>query len=158
MPNVVAYVKHLVECNCLLPQFKHSNPPKWHHFIVFSEIDDKGEIVPSFAQCNNCGVIHKVLEVCVSSMLKRDSLPSLVTSKELMATLPEKLQKDLERYKPDLPTLQEISWIFEHQAWGRGILLTKEEMDGIVVGKTLLILGETLWKIQPFQDEGSNDE
>lgn len=154
----VAYIKHLVECNCLLPQFKHSDPPKWHHFVAFSEIDEKGDVIPSFAQCNNCGIIHKVVEVCVSSTLKRDNLPSLVTREELLDALPEKLQKDLDKYKPDLPTLQEIAWIRDHQAWGRSVVLTKDEVDGILVGKALLLLGETLWKIQTFQDGGDDDE
>lgn len=153
----VAYIKHLVECNCLLPQFKHSDPPKWHHFVVFSEIDDKGDVIPSFAQCNNCGIIHKVVEACVSSTLKRDNLPSLVTREELLDALPEKLQKDLEKYKPDLPTLQEITWIREHQAWGRSVILTKDEVDGIVLGKYLLLLGDTLWKINSFQDGGEDE-
>lgn len=154
----VAYIKHLVECNCLLPQFKHSDPPKWHHFVVFSEIDDKGDIIPSFVQCNNCGVIHKVVEACVSSTLKRDNLPSLTTMEELLDALPEKLRKELDKYKSDLPTIQEITWIREHQAWGRSVILAKDEVDGILVGKALLLLGETLWKIQSFQDGGDDNE
>jgi hypothetical protein len=109
-------------------------------------------------QCNNCGIIHKVVEACVSSTLKRDNLPSLVTREELLDALPEKLQKDLDKYKTDLPTLQEITWIREHQAWGRSVILAKDEVDGILVGKALLLLGETLWRVQNFQDGGDDNE
>jgi len=31
-------------------------------------------------------------------------------------------------------------------------------VDGILVGKALLLLGETLWKIQSFQDGGDDNE
>lgn len=153
----VAYQKHLVECKCILPQYKHHEPPVWHHFVVFSEFNEKGDVIPSFAQCNNCGIIHKVIEIGVSSILKRDDLPSLLTPDEILGNFPEKLQKDIERYGCELPTLQEIAWIFEHQAWGRHVILTKDEVDGIISGKVLLILGTALWKISAFQDGDENE-
>lgn len=153
----VEYIKHLIECNCLLPQFKHSDPPMWHHFVVFSEIDDTGAIIPSFAQCNNCGMVHKVTEVGVSSTLKRDTFMALPTIDELRNALPERLQKELSGYEVEIPTLQEILFIFQHQMWGKTVILQKEQVEEYLVGKVLQIIGVSLWRIQTFQEEIGNE-
>ncbi len=153
----VEYIKHLIECNCLLPQFKHSDPPMWHQFVVFSEIDETGAIIPSFAQCNNCGMVHKVTEVGISSTLKRDTFMALPTIEELRNTLAEKLQKELSGYELDLPTVQEIVFIFQHQLWGRTVILQKEQVEEYLVGKMLQIIGISLWRIQTFQEEIGNE-
>jgi hypothetical protein len=147
------YTKHLIECKCILPQFKRIEPPKWHCFVVFSEIDEAGAIIPSFAQCNNCGIIHKVTEVGTSSILERDDLPSLSNLEDIKAGLPEKLVEILEKYQCELPTYQEVAFILEHKQWGRMVILTKEVVEHTIIGKYLLIIGETLWKISTFQEE-----
>lgn len=85
-------------------------------------------------------------------------MPSLLTPEEIKGSFPEKLQKDIERYGCELPTLQEIAWILEHQAWGKYVILTKDETDGIVSGKVLQILGTALWRISAFQDGDENEE
>lgn len=149
----VEYIKHLVECNCLLPQFKHSDPPMWHHFVVFSEIDETGAVIPSFAQCNNCGMVHKVTEVGVSSTMKRDTFPAIPSIAEVRGSFPERLQKELSGYELDLPTCQEIAFIFQHQLWGRIVILQKEQVEEYLVGKILQIIGNSIWRIQPFQEE-----
>jgi hypothetical protein len=152
------YVKHLVECKCILPQFKQVEPVRWHCFVVFSEIDELGMIIPSFAQCNNCGTIHKVTEVGISSVLSKDNLASLPKIDEIKTSLQEKLVKVLESYDCELPTYQEVQFIIEHQLWGRTVILSKEVLDGMLLGKYLLIIGETLWKVNSFQEELKNDE
>lgn len=151
------YIKHLVECKCVLPQFKRVEPPKWHCFVVFSEIDETGAIIPSFAQCNNCGIIHKVTEVGTSSILERDDLASLANLDDIKSGLPDKLVEILEKYQCELPTYQEVAFILEHKHWGKMVILTKEVVDRTVLGKYLLIIGETLWKINSFQEEMSEE-
>ena len=77
----VDFVKHLVQCKCILSIFKKMENPPIHKFVVFSEIDESGNIEPSFAQCTNCDLIHKVKEVGVSEILKkRGSYPMVSTS------------------------------------------------------------------------------
>lgn len=155
MPSV-SFEKHLVECQCVLPQFKHSEPPRWHKFIVLSEIDEKGDVIPRFSQCNNCGIIHKVTEIGISSILKRESMPSLPTIEDLQMNLPEKLAAILNKFQCELPTYQEALFILEHQLWGKAVLLTKEHTDGLLVGKYVQIIGETLWRVTDFQEEYDN--
>jgi hypothetical protein len=152
------FIKHLIECKCVLPQFKQVEPPRWHYFVVFSEINETGAVIPSFVQCNNCGIVHKVTEVGVSSILGRDDLPSLPNLEDIKSGLPEKIVSILEKYDCELPTYQEVAFILEHQLWGRMVILTKEIVDGTLLGKYLLVLGETLWKINSFQEELAKDE
>jgi len=147
------YSKHLIECKCVLPQFKNHNPPKWHCFIVFSEIDESGAVIPSYAQCNNCGIVHKVIEISTSTILGKDSISSLPQIDELKSSIPDKLAKILESYNCELPVFQEVIFILEHQLWGRPVILTKELLDNMMVGKYLVIIGESLWKINNFQEE-----
>lgn len=151
------YIKHLVECKCVLQQFKHLPEPLWHSFVVFSEIDDLGNIVPSFAQCNNCLVIHRVTEVGTSTILNKESLVSLPTIEELSSEIPEKLVSTISKYDCPLTTYQELSFIFKHKLWGKIVILVKEVITengtSITSGKYVQILGDTLWKISSFEDK-----
>lgn len=154
----VTYTKHLIECNCVLTQFKNIEPPRWHHFVVFSEIDEKGDIIPSFVQCNNCGLVHKVVEVGTSIPLKKDDLPSITTLEDVKSGLPERLVMILVKHECELPAYQEVMFILEHKLWGHSVTLSKEVLDGYLVGKYLLILGDTLWNLKSFQEEVGKDE
>ena len=56
-------VRHLIECHCTLPQYRNANPPVYHKFVVFSVLDEDA-IQKKLVQCNNCGIIHKVVDLC----------------------------------------------------------------------------------------------
>jgi hypothetical protein len=151
-------IKHQIECNCILPQFMNSNPVVFHRFNVFSIIDENGNVVPSYAQCNNCDAIHKVIEIGVSKQLPKESsnlLPNLI---EIKQSIPENVRAIAESYKVDLPTWQEIQFIYENEKWGRKVILFKEEDDGKIIGKMLLILGKSIFKIENFIIEESEEE
>lgn len=147
------YIKHLIECNCILKQYEEYNPPIYHKFIVFSVINDDGSIKPSLVQCNNCGGIHRVTEVNKSEKLKRESSPSIPTIEEIQTCLPEKLVQILAKYNLDLPTWQEIKFIFENEKWDRPVILQKEEEKGERFGKYLLLASKNLWSINSFSTE-----
>jgi hypothetical protein len=144
------YIKHMVECNCSLPQFSKVKPPVFHKFIVFSVISENGNLEPSFAECNHCGAIHKVIEVGKTEQLKRETMFGLEKIEEIKTTLPEPVAKLLEAYKVDLPTWQEVKFIYTHEKWGKPVILSKEEQDGVVLGKYLLIVGKDLYKVDSF--------
>lgn len=153
MEQEIDYVKHIIECKCMLPQFKNSNPPVFHKFIAFSTLNDKGEIVPHFAQCNNCGVVHRVTEVGTSKIIKKENLPSLITIDDLKLSLPPKLVGILELYDCPLATWQEAGFIIQNKMWGRGFTLTKEMDGSTLVGKFIVILGDNLFDIKAFERE-----
>ena len=148
---VPEYVKHLVECRCVLPQYKEQGHN--HKFIVFSELDEQGNVKPSYAQCNNCNIIHKVTEVGVSITLKREELKSLPRKEEIKNTIPDWLSGLLENYGCELHVWQEAAFIFVNELWGRYIILSKEQEDNLILGKICQILGTSLYKIENFEEE-----
>jgi len=149
------YVKHIIMCKCILPQFEHMQNPPTHRFIVFSELDANAEVVPSFAQCSNCGIVHKVIEVGKSQILKKETSTILPTIKEIKLSLPKELVELLEQYNLELYSWQEVQWIFDNESWGRTVVLTKEEIDGICNGKYIQFFGRNNWRINKFTREES---
>lgn len=150
---MLEYVKHLVQCNCILKQFELANPPIFHQFVAFSVIGEDGNIKPSYAKCNNCAGIHRITEVGYSQKLARETAPTLPDIEEIKTALPEKLVGLLVRYTLDLPTWQEIKFVYENEMWGRPIILHREEENGEKYGKYLTLAGKTLWTIDSFSTE-----
>lgn len=148
-------VKHLVKCVCTLPQLSKLPDPPDHEFKVFSVYDDDNDgFEPSFVQCDNCGVVHKVTDVCTSTVLRgRDEMSSVVTIEDVKLAVPPNLAMILEQHRVDLPTWQQAAWVMEEKKWGTTIVLTSEYIDGTRQGKILTILGETIFKIGSFTNE-----
>ena len=157
MTNDLDYIKHQIECNCILPQFLNRNPIVFHRFNVFSVIEPDGSIRPSYARCNNCDAIHKVIEVNTSRQLSREESRLLPNLEEIKLSIPENIRKIVESYKVEIITWQELEFIFQNQKWGRSVILFKEEDDGKTIGKYIVILGSSLFRIEKFTT-GEEDE
>jgi len=145
--------KHVVECKCFLPQFNSTPNPPTHKFIVFSELDEYANVKPSYVQCNNCGIVHKVIEIGTSLILKKEDTSAIVTIDELADQLPDWLKGILQRFDCDLPTWQEAQFIYINKLWGRFVVVVRERAEENVFGKILIILGENLHKIETFERE-----
>jgi len=148
------YVKHLLECKCVLPQYKNAEPPIFHKFLVFSEINiNDGSVMPSYAQCNNCGVIHKINEIGKSIQLRKENMNALLTIDDIKSSLPPRLAAILEQNACDLPYWQEAQFIITNGLWGRGFNLSQEREGTTIIGKYIIILGENLYDIKSFERE-----
>ena len=147
------YIKHLIECNCVLSQYELIEPTVFHKFVAFSIINDDGSIKPSMAQCNNCRGIHQITEVNTSTKLKKETAATLPDAEEIKTNLPEKLVMLLGKYNLELTTWQEIKFIFDYEKWGRPVILLKEEENGERHGKYLMIASRQLWTIDSFSTE-----
>lgn len=147
-------VKHLIRCRCVMPQFKALPEPPQHQFVVFSVIDDSDRAQVKFAQCNNCGVIHKVTDVCKSEvMTNREDMGSIVTINDIKMGLPGNLINILESSDVDLPTWEFASFIYENKRWGEFVVLTTDSENGTRQGKYVQILGESMFKVSSFSRE-----
>ena len=148
-------VKHLVKCICILPQLSKLPDPPTHEFKVFSVYDDDGAgFEPTFVQCDNCGVIHKIVDICTSSILRgRDEMSSVITVDDVKHSIPQNFIAILEQHHADLPTWQQGAWVVEDKQWGTAVVLVSEYVDGTRQGKVLTILGESLFKISNFTNE-----
>jgi hypothetical protein len=143
-------MKHLVRCRCVMPQFKNMTDPPVHQFVVFSQTEDD-KVVPKHAQCNNCGIIHRVIDACSSEIIanKEDS-PAILTIDEIKAGIPPNLSKVLEINNADLPSWEMASFFYENKMWGNFVVLNYEYESGTKTGKYLQILGENLFKVNSF--------
>lgn len=157
-----SYIKHLIECNCVLPQYKNATPPVFHKFIVFSELNEFSSFLPSYSKCNNCGAVHRVYEVNKSETTKNENTRGLISKDELKLSLPEKISIILEKYDSDITLWQEINFIIENKLWGKEVVLLKEIEETVkqkrMLITSLMIAGETLYKINKREIEQAKNE
>lgn len=146
-------LKHLITCRCVLPQFKRAPNPPSHQFTVFSAFEDDGTPRVRFSQCNNCGIVHKVLDVCRSEIVAREAMNSIPTITDIKAGMPEQLTRLLEGSDADLATWEAAQFILENKQWGNYVVLGTDEENGLRQGKYVRILGETLFKVESFTRE-----
>jgi hypothetical protein len=146
--------KHLVTCRCVLQQFKSQQNPPFHQFIVFSVLDEETDKVQvKLSQCNNCGIVHKVTDICKSEILSKDSINSLTTIDDIKTNLPEKVLSVLDRYELDLPAWEHINFIIENELWGDCEVLSCDNIDGVFQGKYITFYGKNLFKIEQYTKE-----
>ena len=143
--------KHLIKCRCVLPQYKKLENPPVHHFIVFSKINTDGTVASKYAQCNNCGVIHKIVDICRSEIQQgKEHMNSLVRIDDIKPSLPQNFSNVLETNNADLSTWEAVQHILENKLWGDIVILTKDTEGDEIHGKYIRILGETFFKIESF--------
>jgi hypothetical protein len=146
--------KHLIKCRCVLSQFKKVKNPPVHQFIVYSEVDDSDNVVIKFAQCNNCGLIHKVIDLCKSDIIeKKEDHPALLTIDDIKVNLNQNISTILVKNGCDLPTWEMVQSIIDNKRWGEFVVLSSETESGSRQGKILQILGESLFRVTPFSRE-----
>jgi hypothetical protein len=147
-------VKHLVTCRCTLPQFKRSPSPPMHQFVVFSIIDDENNVTPKYAQCNNCGIIHRVVEINRSVIVSdKESMTSIVSIDDIRASLPPRLVELLDGNNADLATWEAAKDIIKNKRWGEFLVLTSESDQAVRTGKYVRILGENMFDVDGFERE-----
>lgn len=141
-------IKHLITCRCILPQFQASDDPPFHQFTVFSIIDDADQVAVKYAQCNSCGIIHKVTDICTSEIMTgREDLSSILTIDDIKMGFPEPLSTTLEKHSVDYATWEQVKWIFDNEVWGSHVILSSDTVDGLKQTKYLKILGKGLFQM-----------
>lgn len=146
-------LKHLITCRCVLPQLKRVPNSPCHQFTVFSVVEDDGAVRVKYAQCNNCGIIHRVTEVNRSEIVSREAMSSIPTVDDIRASLPQRLAEVLEANGADLPTWEAAQFIVENKRWGDFVVLSTDEEGGLRQGKYVRIIGENLLKVETFTRE-----
>lgn len=119
--------------------------------MVFSIVNEDDSVISKFVQCNNCGLIHKVIDICKSEILTgKESSASVMTIDEVKISLPRNLVDILERNNVDISIYEQAQFIMENKRWGDIVLLSNEEEGGSRHGKYVRILGETFFKVDNF--------
>ena len=147
-------IKHLIQCRCILPQFKSQyNTNIFHKFIVFSIIDETDNVIQKLVQCNNCIVIHDVYDIYKSNILQeKEEVKSLITIDDLKLSLPEKLSNILEHNKTSLYNWEHVKFIVENEYWDDEVILNSEISNNVCYGKKLIIKGINEFTIETFSE------
>lgn len=140
-------VRHYVKCRCILQQFLSQKDPPQHRFEVFSVVDNADNVVHSYAQCDNCGVIHKIIEICGSEIMHGSEDLKLKTIDDIKLGLPDKISGLLEANSCSLPAWQHAAFILENKRWGDVLILSVEQAGDIKTTKYATIIGESLLKV-----------
>lgn len=103
-----------------------------------------------FAQCNNCGIVHRVYDICKSELTNKESHASLPTIKDISLSLPSELNSVLSTYKCDISVWEHVQFIYLLERWGESVVISKEIDEGTINGKRLLIEGHSKFRIEPI--------
>jgi len=142
-------LKHLIQCHCILPQYRNLDNPVFHSFVVFSLTDENGNVIPKAVKCNNCDVAHKITDFCKSEMILgiEDTL-SVISIDDIRSRIPDKICEILDKHKCDTPTWEQTSDIFENKLWGSFINLSSQKVSGMTQIKRLIIIDTDDFKIE----------
>jgi len=144
-------IKHLINCHCVLPQYRRKPNPIFHKFVVFSIVSDDDIVEAKIVTCNNCSVLHRIIDICKSEFIyNKEDTRSVITIDDIKVMLPDKMVDILESYDVDLPTWEQASFLIDSKKWNSYLILTSEFIDSRTEGKLLRILGESLYKVEPF--------
>jgi hypothetical protein len=133
-------VKHLIQCHCVLPQYRGRHEPFFHKFTVFSLINDDDSVTPRFSQCNNCQVIHKVIGICKSEIVPGvDESSAILTVSDIRTSIPEKFCKVMDKHSCDQASWEHLKFIMEGQMWGESIIISREVLGDSTQLKLLRI-------------------
>jgi len=143
-------IRHLVRCRCILSQFKNLKDPPNHQFVVFSVIDDSDNVRVKFAQCDNCGIIHKVFEIGKSDVISnKETMGSITTIDDLKNSMPEKMVTLLEKNDvADVSSWEEAKFIIENEKWGNFIVLSKDSSESDTNVKLLRIVSKNIFIVE----------
>jgi hypothetical protein len=143
--------KHLIQCRCVMTQFKKMTLPPAHQFPVFSIISDDDMFVSKYAQCTNCGLVHNVIEIGKSNIIQgREAMATMVTIDDIKHSLFPPISQVLERNNADLPTWEAVQFIVENKQWGNFVVMTVDNEAGMQQGKYIRILGENMFKVETY--------
>ena len=149
-----AGIKHLIACHCFLPQYKNAKEIIFHKFVVFSIVDQSDTVIPKFAACNNCGAVHKIIDICKSEIVVgRDEVITQVSKEDLKYSLPSSLYELLESYDRPTADFEHSEYILNNKEWGSFIVLKREELENYVQGKIVKFLSEDKFKVESFSEK-----
>ena len=144
--------KHLIQCHCILQQFRKKKDPVFHKFTVFSTIDDESDTVEThYANCNNCGAVHKVYDLCKSEIVTgAEDAKSAASIEDFKLSLPNDLYDVLINYGCEVVDFQHAQHILDSESWGSHIVLSREKIDNKSQGKLIKFLEKGKFRIESY--------
>lgn len=148
------FIKHTIQCHCILPQYRNREDPVFHKFVAFSKIDDSDTLVSKYVNCNHCGVVHKIYDVCKSEIIVgKEDIVSVVSIDDVSLMIPKDIVSVLESYDCDLPTYEHVLHIIQNRLFSEKVGLTRDKMENEVVGKRLSFNEMGIVSIESFVEK-----
>ncbi len=144
-------IKHLIQCHCILPQYRNTKDPVFHKFSVFSLIDKSDTVIVKYAECNNCGAAHKIYDLCKSEIVVgKDEVRTQLSIEDFKHSLPDSLYELLLQYSKELSDFEYTQYVIDNEVWDSHLVLTREEIDGHAQGKTLRFIDKEKFRIESY--------
>ena len=133
----------------MLPQFRKSSEPVFHKFVCFSVIDEDDDLVQKFCECNNCGVIHKIIDTCRSEIVhnSEDNI-SIMSIDDIKISLTPDLISILNSHKCDISVWENVKFILDNDIWNESVVIARDKMGDSTQVKILTIKSENKIKIE----------
>lgn len=147
-------IRHLIECHCILPQFRSMNPPVYHKFVVFSIVEDD-VVKPKLSQCNNCGIVHRVIDLCKSEIVHgAEEGNSIRNIEDIKLSLSQKIVDFLIQQKSDVTIWEFVEFLLENKKEAE-VVLSKDQQGNITQIKILHVKSDGTFKVksETRQDE-----
>lgn len=144
-------MKHLIQCHCILPHLRNKKETIFHSFVAFSILDDEGNVIPKDAICNNCGVVHRIVDLCKSEITSKEKSSSIISIDDIKLMIPSDLSNILTNYNCDIATWEQAYFIYSNKKWKSKIVIAKESDDSTIKGKILTIVNSKKFLIETFE-------
>lgn len=129
---------------------KNKSDPPLHKFVVFS-IQENDVTLEKLVTCNNCGVVHRVIEICRSDILNNfEGTSSSLTLEDVAMQLSESVRDILASYEKELADYEHVKFMIDKDTIGDFVVLSQEFNDDRKSGKVLKYKGEGKFEIEPF--------
>ena len=144
-------IKHLIQCHCILPQYKNAKEPVFHKFTVFSIIDESDTVLLKYADCNNCGSVHKIYDLCKSEIVPgKEDVKSSLRKEDFKFSMPSSLWDLLQQYEKELCDYEYAQFVIDNEKWDSTLILTREDMEDHSQGKLLRFIGPEKFRIESY--------
>ena len=139
--------KHLIQCHCVLPQYRSVKPTLFHKIEVFSTMDGE-DIDEKFIICDNCGSVHRVFDMCRSEiMTKHEMILSVRTIPEIKMSLDNDVSELLEKNNCHVSTWENVEFIIDNELVETPVIINRENLNGKTSIKILELKKNKKFKI-----------
>ena len=141
--------KHLIQCHCVLPQYRKMDDPIFHKFVVYSKFKEDGKVQHKLVRCNNCDAVHRIIDFCRSEIVtKIEDTDVIIDEEELKLGIPEKIVTILEKNNSDIATYEAIDHIIDEEAWNTDVVISRQTQGEKINLKILQIKGENKFRLK----------
>ena len=141
--------KHLIECHCTLKIYQGRKDHVFHKFPVYSSFDQNKKIIPKISQCNNCGTLHNIIDICKSEIIRggKDKNTASIDKDDISLQLDKKIENVLRRYDCDISIWEQVLDILDKEAWEYPVVVSREVIEEKYHVKILSIVSDNKFKI-----------